>query len=80
MKSLVTLNAELDDLKAKANAILDIGEAESRKLTDDEKANFDAVLADIKAKKQEIKDSETEQNNLNIKTTPKKMEKKNFSY
>ena len=79
MKSLVTLNAELDDLKAKANAILDIGEAESRKLTDDEKANFDAVLADIKSKKQEIKDSETEQNNLNIKTTPKKMEKKNFS-
>ncbi len=79
MKSLVTLNAELDALKAKANAILDMGEAENRKLNDEEKASFDTTLAEIKAKEQEIKETETEQNKLTIKQTPNKMEKQNFS-
>ena len=58
MKSLVTLNAELDELRAKADAILENGQAEERKLSEDEEQNFNDLIAAIDEKKAEIKDAE----------------------
>ena len=78
MKSLVTLNAELDDLRAKADAILENGQAEERKLSEDEEKDFNALLAAIDEKKAEIKDAE-ERTIINPKPQPKMEENKKFS-
>ncbi len=80
MKSLVTLNAELDEMRAKAEAILEKGQAEERKLSEDEEQNFNALTAAIDEKKAEIKETEERNNTIiNPKPQPQKMEKKQFS-
>ncbi|MBQ4008141.1 MAG: phage major capsid protein, partial [Muribaculaceae bacterium] len=78
MKSLVTLNAELDELRAKADAILENGQAEERKLSEDEEQNFNDLIAAIDEKKAEIKDAE-ERTIINPKPQPKMEENKKFS-
>ncbi|MBQ1410207.1 MAG: phage major capsid protein [Oscillospiraceae bacterium] len=78
MKSLVTLNAELDELRAKADAILENGQAEERKLSEDEEQNFNDLIAAIDEKKAEIKDAE-ERTIINPKPQPKMEETKKFS-
>ena len=80
MKSLVTLNAELDEMRAKAAAILEKGQVEERKLSDEEEKEFNDLIAAIDEKKAEIKETEERNNKIiNPKTQPQKMEKKNFS-
>ena len=77
MKSLVTLNAELDELRAKADAILETGAVEERKLSDDEEKNFNDLISQIDEKKAEIKETEERQNKP--QNQPKTMEKSQFS-
>lgn len=77
MKSIVELNTELDTLRSAAEAILSRGEAESRKLTDQEESEYRSILAKRDEIRNIIKEIEEKQNN--IKLIPKKMEKKKFS-
>lgn len=80
MKSLVTLNAELDALKTRAAAMLDTCKVEQRKLNDDETSAFNSLAEEIKAKEQEIRDAEANQIKINnTKNEVRQMEKKNFS-
>lgn len=79
MKSLVELNAELDALTASARAILEAGEAEERRLTDEEMSQFDELKKQIGEKRAEIAEAENEIKSITTQNTQKMDEKKKFS-
>ena len=79
MKSLVTLNEELDALRSEARAILDTIKCEKRRMDEAEEASYRAACKAIEAKLSEIKEEEERINNLNNPIEVKKMENKKFS-
>jgi HK97 family phage major capsid protein len=80
MKSLVELNAELDAIRQEGRSLIGTAEAEERKLTDEEQAQFDGIRARIEAKKAEIAEAEKEiEQKSKSNTNPNTMEKRKFS-
>jgi len=76
MTSSLELKDKREQLRLKAENILNAGKAESRKLTDEENNEYNSICKEIADVDKELRDL---QNELNNKKEIKKMTKENFS-